>query len=156
MASDARFGIELYGHPGETQTVEGETATVVGHVWSPDAERIVELPGGSVLVIDPSGANATSLNSSISDTEVFLEAFRVFYLGDRPGVVPPMTVDEARARLASLQRGETPAVKVAPVPASRANRVATLRRDLGACDPAALIDGSWWSRILERPEFDEA
>lgn len=156
MTSDARFGIELYEAPHEAQAVAGdaEPATLVGHVWSPDAERIVARTDGSVLIIDPSGANPTALNATLADAEAFLEAFRVFYLGDRPPVPVTMTVDEARARLAALQRGETLPEPVVPAQASRAERVATLRGSLEAQDPAAVAPGTWWSRILERPEFD--
>jgi hypothetical protein len=154
VASDARFGIELYDAPGDTQVVDGDETTIVGHVWSPDAERIVAAGDGTVLVIDPSGANATRLNTSVAATEAFLEAFRIFYLGDRPPVAAAMTVAEARERLAALQRGETLPAHVAPAAAPRGERVAILRASLEAQDPAAVLPGTWWSRILLRPEFD--
>lgn len=154
MASDARFGIELYEDPTDRQTVDGASVLIVGHVWSPDAERIVETPDGRVLIIDPSGRNATGLNRSLADTEAFLEAFRVFYLGDRPPVAPPMTRDEARARLAALQRGETLAPPATPEPIPRDERVRRLRRALDERDAPAVAPGTWWARILARPEFD--
>ncbi|BDZ52058.1 hypothetical protein GCM10025867_42990 [Frondihabitans sucicola] len=154
MVSDARFGIELYDGPDRTQVVDGKPATVVGHVWSPDAERIVTTGDGRVLIVDPSGANPTPLNANLDSTEAFLEAFRVFYLGDRPPVAPKMTVAEARARLAALQRNETLPESAPPAAAPRAERVATLRARLEAQDPDAVVLGTWWSRILQRPEFD--
>ncbi|AMM19921.1 hypothetical protein AX769_06815 [Frondihabitans sp. PAMC 28766] len=163
MAGDARFGIELDEHsgethpgdgPAETQLVAGEEMSIVGHVWSRDAERIVQAPDGRVLIIDPSGANPALLNTGLDKTEAFLEAFRVFYLGDRPPVVPQMTVAEARERLAALQRGETLADPVAPAAAPRADRVAILRQTLTEQDAMSIAPGTWWSRILQRPEFD--
>lgn len=154
MASDARFGIELYEDPTDRQIVDGASVLIVGHVWSPDAERLVQTDDGRMLVIDPSGRNATPLNASRADTEAFLEAFRVFYLGDRPPVAAALTRDEARARLAALQRGETLAPPAAPAPVPRDERVDALRRALAAGDEGALAPGTWWSRILARPEFD--
>lgn len=154
MTSDARFGIDLYDEPGDPQEVAGEQMTIVGHVWSPDAERIVVAPDGRVLIIDPSGRNPTGLNSSLAATAAFLEAFRVFYLGERPPVAPKMTVADARARLAALQRGETLPEPAALVALPRAERVAILRHTLEQQDPEAVAAGTWWSRILRRPEFD--
>lgn len=154
MVSDARFGIELHEDPTERQTVDGASVLIVGHVWSPDAERLVQTADGRVLIIDPSGRNATPLNASLRDTEAFLEAFRVFYLGDRPPVAVAMTRDEARARLAALQRGETLAPPAAPEPIPRDERVRVLRRALDERDAPAVAAGTWWSRILDRPEFD--
>lgn len=155
MVSDARFGIELYEAAERgSQVVGGAETTVVGHVWSPDAERIVETGDGRVLIVDPSGANPTPLNRSLAATEGFLEAFRVFYLGERPPVQATMTVDEARARLAALQRGETLPEPAAPPVVPRADRVAILRRALESQDAEAVAPGTWWSRILRRPEFD--
>jgi len=156
MASDARFGIELYDSAAGSQEVDGETTTVVGHVWSLDAERIVRAGDGRILIIDPSGANPTLLNRNLGATQGFLEAFRLFYLGDRPPVAAKMTVGEARARLTALQRGETLSEQVVPARATRGERVATLLDDLRAQDPAAVAPGTWWSRILQRPEFDPA
>lgn len=155
MVSDARFGIELYEVDERgPQTVDGAETTVVGHVWSPDAERIVETRDGRALIVDPSGANPTPLNRSLAATEGFLEAFRVFYLGERPPVPAKMTVDEARARLAALQRGESLPEPAAPPVVPRSERVAILRQALESQDAEAVAPGTWWSRILRRPEFD--
>lgn len=150
MVSDARFGIELYEADDRDRAQSGR----IGHVWSPDAELIVRDADGTVHIVDPSGANPRLVNSSIASLEGFLEAFRVFYLGDRPAVPAKMTVDEARARLAALHRGETLADPVAAAPIARPERLATLRQTLGAQDPPAVAEGTWWARILRRPEFD--
>lgn len=152
-ASDPRFGIELYDEPAGTQSIGGPTgenrvATVVGHVWSPDAERIVTTVDGAVLIVDPGGTNPTALNTSLEATRAFLEAFHVYYAGHRPTPPAPMTRDEARARLAALQRGETPAEAEATPPIAQPARLATLTTALEAIDPGAVTAGSWWSRIL--------
>ncbi|MCU1529887.1 MAG: hypothetical protein JWP75_3650 [Frondihabitans sp.] len=149
-ASDPRFGIELYEEPGDSQDVEGAPMTLVGHVWSRDAERIVTTATGAVLIVDPGGTNPAPLNSSLEATRAFLEAFRVYYAGHRPAPAPPMTRDEARARLRALQRGELPSEPEPAPPIAQPLRLATLTTHLTAIDPAAVTPGSWWSRILEQ------
>jgi hypothetical protein len=122
----------------------------VGHVWSPDAERIVTTAGGAVFIVDPGGTNPTALNSTLAATRAFLDAFRVYYAGHRPTPAPPMTRDEARARLAALQRGESPAEPEPAPPTPQPERFATLTARLQQIDPAAVAPGSWWSRILQQ------
>lgn len=149
MTSDARFGIEFVD-PGARQVVDGATASVVGHVWSADAAHIVVFADGSVHVVDPGGANPVLLNGSMAALNAFLAEFEAFYAVERPPVARPMTKDEARAKLARLQRGESEPAAVPFVKPSRERRLPALEHTLGRIDPVALRQDTWWSRILQQ------
>ncbi|WP_345373716.1 SUKH-4 family immunity protein [Frondihabitans cladoniiphilus] len=152
MTTDARFGIEFSEHPTPGLPLDGMSTTRVGHVWSEDAQHLVERGDGAIFVVDPSGANPLFVNSSLAATHAFLEAFRLFYLVERPtpyAAKPTMTVAEARAKLARLHRGEPEPVVAAEEPIPRGERLAALRADLETRDAPALEPATWWSRVLD-------
>jgi hypothetical protein len=148
VTSDPRFGIELYDAPAGPQRIGDTEGTLVGHVWSLDAERLAVRDDGRVVLVDPGGRNPLDLNRDLEALREFLGAFGRYYAGDRPAAPAPMTKAEARERLAALQRGDAAPAVEAPEKVPRETRLDLLRAELEAADPEALAAGSWWSRVL--------